>query len=109
MTMIADGRIVFVTVPTRETGLAIAQALVHEHLAACVNIIGPIESVYRWDAAVQHDSEFLLVIKTTAERYAGLEARIIALHPYQTPEVIAVSIAAGSAPYLEWIRSATTR
>ena len=84
-----DALIVFVTVPTREDGDRLADALVGEHLAACVNLVGPIRSVYRWQGAICRDDEQLLLIKTTRRRYAALEARVRALHPYDVPEVVA--------------------
>lgn len=100
-----DERIVFVTVPNREEGERIAEILVGEQLAACVNIVGPIRSIYRWEGAVCRDDESLLIIKTTQARYAALEARVLAVHPYATPEVIALPIVAGAEAYLRWLRA----
>ena len=102
-----DAVIVFVTVPSRDEGDRLADALVGEQLAACVNIVGPIRSIYRWQGEICRDDEHLLLIKTTRPRYAALEARVQALHPYEVPEIIAVPIGAGSAGYLAWIRSMT--
>lgn len=99
--------LVLVTVPAREVGESIAEALVGEQLAACVNIVGPIRSIYRWQGEISRDDELLLLIKTTRARYAALEARILTLHPYEVPEVIALPIEMGSADYLAWIRSVT--
>ena len=99
--------VVLVTVPAREDGERIAEALVGEQLAACVNILGPIRSIYRWQGEIARDDEHLLVIKTTRTRYPALEARVKALHSYDTPEVVALPIERGSAAYLEWIRSVT--
>lgn len=101
-----DCIVVLVTVGSREEGERIATAVVSERLAACVNLIGPIESIYRWDSQVQHDQELLLIIKTRAALFDSLEARVKMLHSYQTPEVIAVPITSGSAEYLEWLRGA---
>jgi periplasmic divalent cation tolerance protein len=101
--------IVFVTVPSRDEGERLAEALVGEQLAACVNIIGPIRSIYRWQGEVCRDDEHLLLIKTTRPCYAALEARVQALHPYDVPEIIAVPVEAGSAAYLEWIRGLCTQ
>lgn len=95
--------VVLVTVPSREDGERIAEALVGESLAACVNLVGPIRSIYRWQGAVCRDDEHLLLIKTTPARYAELEARVLALHTYENPEVIALSVEQGAAAYLEWI------
>jgi periplasmic divalent cation tolerance protein len=100
--------VVLVTVGSRSEGDRIAEALVGEQLAACVNIVGPIRSVYRWEQRIEHDEELLLVIKTRAALFAAIAARITALHSYQTPEVIALPITAGSAPYLDWLLGATT-
>lgn len=99
--------VVLVTVSSREEGERIATAVVGEELAACVNILGPIESIYRWDNQVQRDQELLLIIKTRATLAGELEARVRALHSYQTPEVIALPITSGSQNYLDWVRSAT--
>lgn len=102
-----DCVVVLVTVGSRQEGERIATAVVTEQLAACVNIVGPIESVYRWDNQLQHDEELLLLIKTRRELFAALAARVKALHSYQTPEVIALPIVAGSSSYLEWLVGAT--
>lgn len=96
------------TCPNPDAAARIAAALVEERLAACVNAIGGVRSVYRWKGEVCRDDEVLLVIKTTRERFTALAARIVELHPNELPEVIAVEIAAGHAPYLEWIASETT-
>jgi periplasmic divalent cation tolerance protein len=103
----SDALIVFVTVPSRQDGERIAEPLVAERLAACVNIIGPIRSIYRWQGEICRDDEHLLLIKSTRARYAALEARVKALHSYDVPEVVAVPVELGSAAYVDWIRSAT--
>jgi periplasmic divalent cation tolerance protein len=100
----SDERVVLVTVPNREEGERIAEIVVGEQLAACVNVVGPIRSIYRWEGAICRDEEFLLIIKTIQERYPDLERRILATHPYQTPEVIALPIVAGADAYLSWLR-----
>ena len=99
----SEALVVFVTVPSREDGERIAEIVVGERLAACVNIVGPIRSVYRWLGQVERDDEHLLVIKTRAERYAALEERVQAAHPYDVPEVIAVRVEVGSDAYLRWL------
>lgn len=104
----SDALVVLVTVPSREDGERIAEALVGESLAACVNILGPIRSIYRWQGAVTRDDEHLLLIKTTPTRYAELEARVLALHTYENPEVIAVPVEQGAAGYLAWIKDVTS-
>lgn len=95
------------TCPDEAAAERIATALVEERLAACVNRVPGIASTYRWQGKVCRDHEQLLLIKTTRERFEALRARIVALHPYELPEVIAVDIAAGHAPYLDWIKDST--
>jgi periplasmic divalent cation tolerance protein len=97
--------VVLVTIGSREDGERLAEALVGERLAACVNLVAPIRSIYRWQGEVCRDDEVLLLVKSTRERYPDLERRIRELHPYDVPEVIALPIAAGSDPYLSWLRA----
>ncbi|HLG16626.1 MAG TPA: divalent-cation tolerance protein CutA [Blastocatellia bacterium] len=99
--------IILVTVPSRDEGARIADALVSERLAACVNIVPGIESVYRWEGKVQRDQELLLIIKTAARRYDEVERRVKELHSYTTAEVIACDIKYGSEDYLKWVREST--
>jgi periplasmic divalent cation tolerance protein len=99
--------VVFVTTSNDQEAASIADALVSERLAACVNILGAIESVYRWEGKITRDREVLMIIKTTAERYPELELRIKELHSYSTPEVVALKIERGSADYLTWIWEST--
>ena len=103
-----EALVVLVTVPSREDGERIADALVGESLAACVNVIGPIRSVYRWQGEICRDDEHLLMIKTTRPRYAALEARVLTLHTYDTPEVIALPVEQGAAAYLAWLAGSVT-
>lgn len=100
---------VFSTFPDAETAARIARALVDEHLAACVNVVPTVRSIYRWQGAVCDEAETLAVIKTTAERYPALAARIAELHPYQVPEVIALPLADGHPPYLAWLAEQVAR
>lgn len=95
--------LVLVTAPSRDDAARIANALVEERLAACVNIVAAIESVYRWEGRVTTDREALLIIKTTAARYQQIEQRVKELHTYETPEVIAIKIDRGSSDYLSWL------
>ncbi len=90
-------------------GPAIARALVDEGLAACVNVIGPVTSVYRWQGAVHEDAELTLMIKTASERVATLCDRVRALHPHQTPEllVLPVDLDASDPAYIAWVRAST--
>jgi periplasmic divalent cation tolerance protein len=101
--MPAEPRIGLCTVPDNNTATRIANALVTEQLAACVNIIPAIQSVYRWNDAVEHDEELLLLIKTSDAAWSLLEERILALHPYEVPEIICVEIQAGYNNYINWI------
>jgi periplasmic divalent cation tolerance protein len=100
--------VVLVTVPSREVGEALAEALVGDGLAACVNLLGEMRSIYRWQGKIEREPEQLCVIKTTREVFATLRARVVALHPYEVPEVIALPIVDGHAPYLEWILASVT-
>lgn len=95
--------LVLSTVPDRETGRKIADHLVEYRLAACVNLLPAIDSTYRWQNAVQRDSENLLMIKTTRTAYPAMEAAVRRLHPYELPEIIAVPVAAGLPDYLAWV------
>jgi len=99
--------IVFVTTPNNDAAARIAEALVSERLAACVNIVPAIESIYRWEGKVARDREALMMIKTTGERYPEVERRVKELHSYSTPEVVAIAIEQGSLQYLEWLRDST--
>ena len=101
--MTNDTQIVLCTVPDEATARRIASALVAENLAACVNIVPGITSVYRWKDAIESAPEQLLIIKTTLKVYTRLQDRIHALHPYELPEIIAVSIDRGLPDYLAWI------
>jgi periplasmic divalent cation tolerance protein len=99
--------IVLCTCPDRATAEHIAESVVGEQLAACVNIVPGLASVYRWEGKIQHDAELLLLIKTRQTAYPPLEARIRELHPYQIPEIIVLPIQTGSAAYLDWITDNT--
>ncbi len=99
----ADCCQVTTTVATREDAERIAAALVEERLAACVQVAGPIASTYRWQGAVARATEWYCHCKTTRARYPALEARLRELHPYETPEIIAVPIVAALPAYLAWI------
>jgi periplasmic divalent cation tolerance protein len=103
--MTDDSQIVLCTVPDEAAARQIASALVEERLAACVNIVPGINSVYRWEGAVETAAELLLIIKTTAAVYMQLQERIRSLHPYELPEVIAIALDQGLPEYLAWIKS----
>lgn len=97
--------VVYVTAPDLDVATRLGRALVEEELAACCNLVPGVRSIYRWQGAVQEDGEVLLVIKTRAARLEALTARVVALHPYDLPEVIALPVAAGHLPYLAWVRA----
>ncbi len=98
-----QARIVLTTIDRREGAEKLARTLVEQRLAACVNIVGPIRSVYRWKEEVQSDEEYLLIIKTTAEQAEQLNSALRELHPYELPECVHLSIEGGSQEYLQWL------
>jgi periplasmic divalent cation tolerance protein len=95
--------LVVTNLPDRETAERLADALIAKRLAACVNILAPCRSIYRWKGEVQHDEEHPVLIKTTRERYPELEAEVRVQHPYELPEIIAVPIERGLPGYLAWV------
>jgi periplasmic divalent cation tolerance protein len=99
--------VVLVTCPSQAVAKTIARTLVDERLAACVNLLPRITSVYRWEGKLTVGTEVLLVIKSRRARFPALARRVAALHPYSVPEIIAVPIQAGSRPYLAWLSEAT--
>lgn len=99
--------LILCTCPDTESASRIARKLVEERLAACVNRVPGLTSVYRWQGEIHEDSEVLLLIKTRRELFESLRARLVAMHPYDVPEVIALDISAGHAPYLEWLHAET--
>ena len=103
-----DKRLVLTTCGSPEEARRIAQELVEHRLAACVNIVPQIESVYRWQGEIETATEWLLIIKTTADAFDRLRDRLGKLHSYDVPECIEILIEDGSAAYLEWIGSAVS-
>jgi len=101
--------LVLTNVPDAECGAAIARRLVEDHLSACVNVLPGVRSVYRWQDAIEESKEITLMIKTTASRYAQVEAAIKAMHPYDLPEVVALPVTEGSLAYLDWVRGETRK
>jgi len=99
--------LVITNLPDRDSAGRLAHALIEKRLAACINVLSPCRSVYRWQGKTEDAEEFPMLIKTTLERYAELEAAIRAGHPYELPEIIAVPLAAGLPAYLEWVASET--
>ena len=103
-----DAIVVFMTAANGEEATRLAEMLVGAHLAACVQILPEMESVYRWQGKIERSSEVLLLAKTTRGKFDDLEREVRALHSYDTPEIVAVPIVIGSAPYLEWLSKATS-
>ena len=99
--------LVLTNLPDRAAAERLAEILVGNQLAACVNILAPCRSVYRWKGAVQHEEEHPMLIKTTSERYAAMEQALRAGHPYELPEIIAVPVDRGLAAYLDWVAAET--
>ena len=100
--------LVLTNLPDRAAAERLADELVAKRVAACVNILAPCRSVYRWKDAVQHDEEHPMLIKTTRERYAELEQALRAGHPYELPEIIAFAVERGLPAYLDWVKAETT-
>ncbi len=96
------------TLPSAEAAATIARTLVEEQLAACVTIVPGVRSIYRWQGAVVDDAEVLCLIKTTRDRVDALTARLVALHPYDVPELITLPVDGGHAPYLAWVQASVT-
>ncbi|MBM4375610.1 MAG: divalent-cation tolerance protein CutA [Deltaproteobacteria bacterium] len=104
-----DALVVLSTVPVRDGHAErIARVLVEAGVAACVNVLGPVRSIYRWDGELCDDLEQQLVIKTRASRYAALEELLRREHPYDVPEILALPATLGSASYLSWLRDHTS-
>jgi periplasmic divalent cation tolerance protein len=102
-----DAVIVLTTLAADADAAALARTLVDERLAACVNVLPPMTSIYRWRGAIEQEREQQLVIKTTAPRLEALEARVRALHPYEVPEFLVIDVAGGSDAYLSWLDEST--
>lgn len=103
-----DAIVVLITAPGADKAAEIGRALVEERLAACANIVPGVRSIYRWEGKLQDDAEVLMLVKTRAALFEKLRERVVALHPYSVPEVLALPVAAGAQPYLDWIASATS-
>jgi periplasmic divalent cation tolerance protein len=98
-----DAVVILITAPSAEVAAAIARTLVEERLAACGNVVPGVRSIYRWEGAVQDEAEVLLVLKTGRGALPALKLRLKELHPYQVPELLALPVEDGLAPYLDWI------
>jgi periplasmic divalent cation tolerance protein len=99
--------VALVTCSSEEEALKIAHTLVAEHLAACVNLVAPIRSVYRWEGKICDEKEWLLIIKTRKDRFEEVEKKVKSIHSYSVPEIISLPITEGSLAYLDWIRENT--
>ena len=102
-----DTLLVFTNLPDQEAAVKLARALVQRRLAACVNVLGACNSVYRWNGAVEAAQEVPVLVKTRAVRYGEIEAAIRELHPYELPEIVAVPIVRGLPDYLDWVAEGT--
>jgi periplasmic divalent cation tolerance protein len=102
-----DALLVLTTLPTADAAAEIAKVVVGEKLAACANILPALRSIYRWQGKVQDENEVLVLLKTQRVHYPRLKARILELHPYDVPEVLAIPVEQGHAAYLEWIARET--
>lgn len=107
--MSGDVRVVLVTAPDVESGERLGTALVRERLAACVNVVPGVTSIYWWEGRLERASEVLLVLKTTGGTVAALRERAVALHPYEVPEVLVLDVKEGHEPYLDWVRRESGR
>lgn len=101
--------VVFVTTASEEEAIRIARSLVESRLAACANIIPQVRSIFRWEGKVSEEPECLMILKSREELFGALEVSIRRLHSYKVPEIIAVPLVAGSAPYLQWVRDETRK
>lgn len=104
---VADVLLVFSNLPDEATARRVAASLVEARLAACVSVLAPCVSTYRWQGAVEQATEVPVVIKTTGQRYAELEAALRAQHPYELPEIVAVPVMRGLPSYLDWVSAET--
>ena len=102
-----DVVVILTTVATGSQGEEIGRTLVEERLAACVNVLAPMTSIYRWHGAVERESEQQMIIKTTRGRVPALQLRLAALHPYELPEFLVLAVTDSSADYFEWVRTET--
>jgi periplasmic divalent cation tolerance protein len=102
-----EAMLVFTTLPNADKAADIGRALVEERLAACANLIPAIRSIYRWEGKLQDENEVLVLLKTRADNIERLKARILELHPYEVPEVLAVPVESGYQAYLDWLSNQT--
>lgn len=103
-----DAIVVFMTAGNREEAARLAEMMVAARLAACVQILPEMESIYRWQGKIERQPEILIIAKTTASRFEELEREVRAIHSYDTPEIVALPLTSGSGPYLNWLKSSVT-
>jgi len=104
----SDAIVVFMTASSADEARRIAQQLVESQLAACVQLLPEIESIYRWNGEVQREKEVLILVKTTADNFAQLDQSVRAIHSYETPEIVAVRISDISGPYRTWLNESVS-
>jgi periplasmic divalent cation tolerance protein len=104
---VTDGLLVITTLPNADAAAELAKNVVGERLAACANLIPALRSIYKWQGKVQDENEVLVLFKTRQQHYENLKSRILELHPYQLPEVLAIPVEQGYAAYLDWLAAET--
>jgi periplasmic divalent cation tolerance protein len=104
---VTDGLLVITTLPNADAAAELAKNVVGERLAACANLIPALRSIYKWQGKMQDENEVLVLFKTRQEHYENLKSRILELHPYEVPEVLAIPVEQGYAAYLDWLAAET--
>ena len=99
---------VFITAPDEDTAADIAKVLVGGGLAACANIVRNVRSIYKWQGKMEDESEVLMIVKTSSDKFSALESKVREMHPYDVPEIVSVPITQGSDPYIEWLSNAVS-
>jgi len=101
--------VVLVTCGSEEEALKIAHSLIGNHLSACINLVSPVRSIYRWEGKILDEREWILIIKTQKDRFKELEKEVRSLHSYVVPEIIGLPVVEGSSPYLKWLVGMTKK
>ncbi|GMR32051.1 hypothetical protein PMAYCL1PPCAC_02246 [Pristionchus mayeri] len=109
MLKMAALRVVFITTPSEEVATKLARAVVEQKLAACVNIVPGIKSIYEWEGKIHEDAEHLMIVKTVEESVPSLREKILSIHPYDTPEFISLPVSEESEKYAEWVRTQSAK
>jgi periplasmic divalent cation tolerance protein len=107
MPRVTDALLVFTTLPSADKAAEIAKLLVDEKLVACANLLPAIRSIYRWQGKLHDENEVLVLLKTRAENLERLKLRLLEIHPYELPEMLAVPVESGYQPYLDWLAGET--